>query len=451
MDSDEALKDAKEMREYQESLESALQMVEDYNKLSSAIQVAISENQLNTQTVASLESAVPGILLDDHDVDRHGGPLNPEAYSIALEQTIATEMDMALFLMGKFFKLNLKGAKLLAKYSARLAGVVATFTDTKMVNGSMVLLGSSLRGVDKIPGINFKNLSSDSQSKIVKLVKGYTGNVNVGETEVIKTIEAVKGSKNGIEIMSKIYMPKYSNMLLPLFYIPNSDYKGVLSFFKVMDETVLPKVDTNLNTAIMQLNTIMQGRDWVALSKFDTVIFNDKDKSHIYKLATHVKADVKPTSGFKKNVAKTNAALSELLGTEKKGLQNDPKYHQALDLSVKDLESIKDHILSISDTMSDMTKHSESRTGTLTRDMRKFRASKTLKESFKSGRSINKYSNAAYSRVMQEMRDVAVVSAFMAATGNDVISAYTNVFTRANALNTDTVKFVEKLNKILGE
>src|SRR5699024_10473088 len=126
--------------------------------------------------------------------------------------------------------------------------------------------------------------------------------------------------------------------------------------------------------------------------------------------------------------------LSELLRADKKGLQNDPKYHQNLTQSVKDLETIKNHIVSISDTMSDMSKHSESRTGALAKDLRRFRASKTVKESIKGGRSINKYSNAVYSQVMREMKEVAILSSFMAQSRRDVLNAYTGVYTRSNKI-----------------
>lgn len=450
MDSNDILDDEKELAEYEESLESLFQMADKYQNMSTIIQTMIGNESINTETVASLESIVPGMLLDNYDI-QEVGVFSQEAFTIALEQTMSTELDMAFFLMGKFFKLHLRAAKLLGKQSARLAGVIATFGDSKMVNGKSLMLGTSLTGTADIVAFNYRNLPSGTQARIIKLVKQYTGSDNIGEAEVAKVLAAIKSSKNGIEIMSKVYMPRYSNLLIPLFYIPSSNYKGVVKFFQVMDDDILPKVDSNLNTAIMQLNQVMQSRDWVALSKFSTSIFSEEDKQPMYNLAKNVNVDLKGSSSFRKNCAKTYVGLNELMGSDKKGLKNDPKYHQQLPSSVKDLDTIKTHIISISDTMSDMSKHSESRTGELTRDLRRFRASKTVKESVKGGRSINKYSNAVYSRVMKEMSDVAVLSTFMAKTGNEVIKAYTNVFTRSNALNNDTVKFVDALNKILGK
>lgn len=451
MDSNENMDYDKELADYNESLESFLSMVDEFEKMGPLINNIISNESLSISTVASLESIVPGILTDDYDVNEAGGAFNKLAYSVALEQTINTEFDMAMMLMGKFFKLNLRAAKLLGKSSARLAGMVSTVIDDHAVNLDRAVLGTTIQGANKIPAINFSSLPSGTRNQLIKLVGSYTGNKGVGESEVIKTVAAVKSSKNGIEIMSKVYMPRYSNLLLPIFYIPSRDYKGITNFFKKMDDEVLPKVDTNLNTAIMELNNIMSSRDWVSLSKFDTRIFTAKDRQHVYDLAENVRVTLKPTYSFKRVASKTYAGLSELIRADKKGLENDPKYHQSLVQSVKDLDTMKNNIVSISDTMSDMSKHSESRTGSLAKDLRRFRASKTVKESFKGGRSINKYSNAVYSRLMREMKEVAILSSFMAQAGNDILNAYTNVYTRSNKINANTIKFVEKLNKILGE
>lgn len=451
MDSNENMDYDKELADYNESLESFLAMMETFTKMGPLIEDIISNESLRMSTVASLESIVPGILTDDYDVNSAGGVFNNEAYTVALEQAINTEFDMAMLLMSKFFKLNIRAAKLLGKSSAQLAGVISTLVDDKSVNLDRAVLGTTLQGTNKIPTINFSSLPSGTKNQLIKLVASYTGNKGVGEAEVIKTIAAVKSSKNGIEIMSKVFMSRYSNLLLPIFYIPNKDYKGITTFFAKMDDEVLPMVDTNLNTAIMQLNTVMNSRDWVALSKFDTRIFTVKEREYIYRLADNVKVNLKPTYSFRRVASKTYAGLSELLKADKKGLENDPKYHQSLVQSVKDLEAMKNHIISISDTMSDMSKHSESRTGTLAKDLRRFRASKTVKESLKGGRSINKYSNAVYSRLMREMKEVAILSSFMAQAGNDVLKAYTGVYTRSNKINANTVKFVDKLNKILGE
>lgn len=438
------------MDEYQESMESLCNMVDDYDKLTQTVQTIISNESINTFDVASLEAVAPGILLDDYDVQDRGGVFSQEAYSVSLEKVIDTEMDMAFFLMGKFFKMNLRAGKMLAAQSAKLAGVVATVADSHMVNSKSVLLNSTIDGRDNMAIVNFKALPETTQAKLVKLVKAYTGNEVVGEAEVIKTLAAVKSSKNGIEIMSKVYMPKYRNLLIPLFYIPSSEYKGILKFFQVMDDVVLPRIDTNLNTGMMQLNTIIGNRDWVAMSKFNTKIFQDEDKKPIYQVAKIVQAPLSPQKSFRKNSAKTYASLSVLFGSDKKGLKNDPKYHQQLPASVKDLDAIKNHVISISDIMSDMNKHSDSRTSALSKDLKRFRASKTVKESVNSGRVINKYSNAAYSRVIKELRDVAVLAGFMTSIGTDVLNAYTGVFTRSNKINSDTVKFIHQLNKIMG-
>lgn len=451
MDPNEYLEDDKEWADYDDQLESFLKDIGNFEQMGPVIEEIITAGRLEPQTVASLESIVPGLLTDDYDVMMAGGVFAQEAYQIALEQSINTEFDMAMFLMNRFIKLNIRGAKLFAKSSVRLAGVVATLVDDKMINSSAVVLGTTLTGNNKIPQVNFRKLSPAAKDKLIKLVRKYTGNDGVGEAEVIKTIEAVRSSKNGIEIMSKIYMPRYSNLLLPLFYIPGTHYRNIVKFFKVMDEAVLPKVDTNLNTAIMQLSKIMQERDWVSLSKFETRIFTDEDKEHVYKLAQTLQVTLKPTYSFKRVCSKTYVNFSELVKPDKKGLPNDPKYHQKLTQSVKDLESIKDHVISVSDTMSDMSKQSDSRTSGMVKDLRSFRASKTVKESVKGGRNINKYSNAVYSRVMREMKEVAILSSFMSQVGRDVLTAYAGVYTRSNKINNETIKFVESLNKILGE
>ena len=322
MDSNENMEYDKELADYNESLESFLAMMDTFNKMGPLIENIISNESFDMPTVASLESIVPGILTDDYDVNSAGGIFKPEAYEVALEQAINTEFDMAMLLMGKFFKLNMRAAKLLGKSSAQLAGVISTIADDKMVNLDRGVLSTTIQGANKIPTVNYSALPSGTRNQLIKLVSSYTGNKGVGESEVVKTIAAVKSSKNGIEIMSKVFMSRYSNLLLPIFYIPNKDYKGITSFFATMDEEVLPKVDTNLNTAIMQLNTVMNSRDWVALSKFDTRIFTNKEKEYVYNLAENVRVKLKPTYSFRRVSTKTYAGLSELLKAERKGLEN---------------------------------------------------------------------------------------------------------------------------------
>lgn len=438
------------LENFDESLESLDSMLTSYLKFGTVIDTVTSNESFDASDVASLESIVPGILLDDYDVTQRGGVLNTLAYAVAMEQTLETEMDMAFFLMGKFFKLNLRAGKMLAKQSVKMASIVSVLVDSKIINGKGNALLASFEGREKITSFNYKDLTGVQQSKLTKVIKSYTGIETVGESEVMKVVAAVDSSTSGVEVMSKVYMPKHSNLLIPLFYIPASDYKGVVSFFSTMDTDVLPKVDTGINEGLLTLNGIIEKRDWVALSKFDIEIFGTNAKKPFYTLAHSVRASVSPDKPFKTNAAKTYASFSELLSDDKKGLKNDPKYHQNLMSSVKDLDVIKDHIISISDMMSDMNKHSESRTGALTKEMRRFRASKTIKESINNGRTINRYSNAAYSRVMEELRDVAVMSGFMANISKDVVNAYTTVYSRSNKLNSDTSKFISIVNKIVG-
>lgn len=440
-----------EILEYEESFEALDAMFTNGQQLHSVIQNMLQSKRISVGNVASLESIYPGMILDNPDIAQSGGPFHEDNYTVSVEQAMQTEAELAVFLMGKFFKLNVKGAKILAKNTVRLANIVSTFAADKSINGRSGLLGTSVDLSKEVPSINFKSLPQEKQDAVIKLTEKYTGGSEYTEADVAKVLGALKVAKNGIEIMSKVFMPKYSGLLIPLFYISQTDYSAVIKFFDVMDNSVLPKIDTNLNMAMMQISGIVESRDWVALSKFNTSIFGAEDKQHVYALGTHLKVNVSNKASFKRKLGKIRSELYKLLSDEVSPDKNDPKYHQNLPKYVSDLDQIKDNILSISDTMSDMTKHADSRTGALTRDLRKFRASKTVKESVKSGRHINKYSNAAYSRVLKEMRDVAALSAFMARAGNDVINAYTKVYSRSNALNVATVKYLEKLNKIVGE
>lgn len=448
LDIDDTLQE--ENAAWQTELEQTSALFERYAAFSASIESMQDNREITPESVGFIEAQLPGLLTDDVDILAAGGVFDPAAFEIAMEQVIATEFDMALFLMNKFIKLNFRAGKMLAKQSARLAGIVATLADDKLVNTPTMVLTTSIQGADKLPTIRFKDLGDHQKAALTKLVKRYTGLDAVGEAEVIKTIEAVKTSKNGIEILNKVMMPRYSNILLPIFSIPGSDYNGIARFFNVMDDQVMPRVDTNLNTAMMSLTSIMEKRDWGALANFDERIYGDNEKAPLYQLAKHVKANIIPQARFKKHLNVIYGETSELFRAEKKGMTSKPHYNQDLVKAVKSLEKMKEHIVSISDTMSDMSKHTDSRTGNLTRDLRKFRASKTVKESLKGGRRVNKYSNAVYSRLIKELKDVAALSSFMASLGNDVLVGYTGIFTRSHKLNLRTMTFVEQVHKILG-
>ena len=96
-----------------------------------------------------------------------------------------------------------------------------------MQHSMKVILSRSISDSNKVPSLKWSNLTSDQQRKLIALTQSYTGISGVGEKEVLSTIAAVKNASTGLEVMSKIYMPKHSNIILPLFYIPTSDYQGV--------------------------------------------------------------------------------------------------------------------------------------------------------------------------------------------------------------------------------
>ena len=436
-----------EAQDYLQDLEQDSDEVENLSEALEIVSAAVESMRLSglvtLEEVASFESLKTGVMLSDYDIAEHGGPLNPSAYTVTLEQGINTEFDLAMVLMGKFFKLTFKATE-------RLTGIVSTFLANKSVNSMKVILSRSISDSNKLPSLKWSNLTSDQQRKLIALTQSYTGISGVGEKEVLSTIAAVKNASTGLEVMSKIYMPKHSNIILPLFYIPTSDYQGVVNFFHKHAQTIVPKIETQLNVTIAEIGQIMDKRDWVALSRFDVSMYNQKDKEEIYKLASHVKVDVDRNKKFKKQLSRVYAGTSLLFEFEKKKLANSPKFHQSLPASVEALDKIKDDVISISDTLHGMSKKSESKAQMFAKDFRKFRASKTFKESLGQGHGVNKYSNAAYARIMNEIRDVAHLTSFMSSLGIDVLKAYTGVYTRVNKLNAETTKYIEQVIKITG-
>lgn len=127
-----------------------------------------------------------------------------------------------------------------------------------------------------------------------------------------------------------------------------------------------------------------------------------------------------------------------------------PKFNQDLTNHLLDLENIKNSVISISETMMDMHKSADTKAGKLSHDLRSFRASKTIKESLQTGRVGNKYSNANYSRVMKELKELSIYCEFMASVSEKFVKTYMGVNHRVNKLNNETTDFIIHVNKILG-
>lgn len=412
--------------------------------LGNVINDIIGKGYIDANDVASFESLSPGCLLDNYTINEFGGVFSKEAFNVSLEGTINTEFDLAMHLTGKVLRF-------ISKSALRLASAVKICLDDKTVNSFKKLFSTSIHNQQTLKDIKWSDLTAEQKEKLVKLVRSYSGVNTVGEKEALELLNVIKHAKTSLDVMNKFYLPKHSNILIPLFYIPNSNYKTIVNFFEYNDKTMMPKIDTNLNLAVSELSSIMEKRDWVAFSRFDINIFNRENKEPIWKLATAVHALVKPDAKFSKNLARVNKGITPLLDHDKSGKTNTPKFNQDLTQHLLDLEKIKDNVISISETMMDMHKSSDTKAGKLTHDLRAFRASKTIKESLTSGRVANKYSNANYSRVMKELKELSIYCGFMASLSEHFVKTYMSVNHRVNKLNNDTTDFIIRVNKILGE
>lgn len=436
-EAEDYIQDVEQDADEVESLSEALEIV------SAAVESMKLSGLISVEEVASFEALKPGIMLSDYDIVERGGPLNPNSYNVTLEQGVNFEFDLVMVLMSKFFKLTFKATE-------RLNALAVTFMSNKAAHAMKGLISSSIREAGVLPSIKWDDLSSSEQKKLAAATQRYTGFSSVGEKEVLTTIAAVKSSSSGIEIMGKLQMPKYNNIILSLFEIPTTDYNGILNFFDVHASKIVPKIETNLNVTISEMESIIAKRDWAKLSQFDVSMYSEDDKNEIYKLANHVKVKIDKNGKFRRQLSKLYGAMSLLFENDSnRGIQT-VKLHQSLPSLIMGLETMKDDVITISDTLQDMTKKSESKSQQFAKELRKFRASKTIKESFKQGRTVNRYSNAAYSRIMGEIRDVAYLSTFMSTIGVDVLNAHTKIYTRVNKLNTETSRYIEDVLNIIG-
>lgn len=411
--------------------------------LGNVINGIIDKGYIEASDVASFESISPGCLLDNHTISEFGGVFSSEAFNVSLEGTINTEFDLAMHLTGKVLKF-------IGNSAVKLAGVVKVCLDDKAINSFKKLFSTSIHHQETLKDIKWSDLTNEQKQKLVKLVQSYSGISTIGEKETLELLNVVKHAKTSLDVMNKFYLPKHSNILIPLFYIPSSNYKQIVNFFEYNDKTMMPKIETNLNLAVSELSTIMEKRDWVGLSRFDVDIFNRDNKEPIWKLATAVHALVKPDARFSKNLSRISKAINPLLDHDKRGKVDAPKFNQDLTNHLLDLEKIKNSVISISETMMDMHKTSETKAGKLSHDLRSFRASKTIKESLQTGRVGNKYSNANYSRVMKELKELSIYCEFMASASEKFVKTYMGVNHRVNKLNNETTDFIIHVNKIIG-
>lgn len=425
--------DAKMVNYLSDSLES----------ISSTINDIIATGHITPSHVAAFESLSPGCMLDHNNILAAGGVYSEEAYEVSLEAGFTTEFDLAMYLAGKTFRL-------ISKSALRLASIAKTFVDDKAINSFKQILSTSIHHQETMKDIKWSELSEQQKEKLVNLVRDYSGIHTVGEKETLELLNVVKHSKTSLEVMSKFYLPKHSNILIPLFYIPGSDYKAIVDFFVFNDQTLIPKVDTNLNLAIGELNMIMEKRDWVAMSRFDKAIYGSEEKTSVWKLAKAVRVVANPEIKFAKNLGKIYGATTLLLDHDKKGKMTAPKFSQDLSHYLLDLDKIKNSVISMSDTMMDMSRKGETKAAKLEKDLIKFRASKTLKETFQSGKVANKYSNANYARLKHELKDLSLYCSFIVKEGEAFLKAYMSVNNRVNKLNNETTKFVIHVNKIVG-
>ncbi len=167
-----------EAEDYIRDLEQDTDEVENLSEALEIVSAAVESMRLSglvtLEEVASFESLKTGVMLSDYDIAEHGGPLNPNAYTVTLEQGINTEFDLAMVLMGKFFKLTFKATE-------RLTGIVSTFLANKSVNSMKVILSRSISDSNKLPSLKWSNLTSDQQRKLITLTQSYTGISGVGE------------------------------------------------------------------------------------------------------------------------------------------------------------------------------------------------------------------------------------------------------------------------------
>lgn len=417
------------------------------------LMVLKNKSAMNYDTVASLESISPDFCLSN-DLFQGTNVYSPEAYSIAMEYLTAEDLKTITGVVRKGAGVIAQGTSFVFNTSVKGYAFVKEHTPSVGFTDAANLLSLAVIATDEVSDIltvSLKSLDPRVQKKIIALTASFTGLPIKTEADVNTVLAAIKKSKNSSELISNLYMPKYSELVLTMYQVNSTAHKALVGYTRKLDEEIAPGIDTNFNLLLNKLMNITASRDWTALAQLDQPLYEPKYKLAMVELAKSVNVPHPIKEKHKRFVGKTYKALKPLFEPAKIGKDVTPTFSQPLSKSFAELSEMATYSSAAITTLAELSKKQESNATKISKELRELRGSKTLSESIKNTRSVNKFSNENYGKYLKEMREVAHFVSFLVKLNEVILKAYIRTFSQLNKLNADTEKYLAQMKKLKGE
>lgn len=417
------------------------------------LMVLKNKSSMSHDTVASLESIAPDFCFCN-ELFQGVSIYSEEAYVIAMEYLTKEDYDVIAQTIGKGANIIADSTKFIFKSSVSAYAFVKEHAPVSgFTEAASLLTLATITVTDGIGdlSVSLKSLDPRVQKKIIALTSGFTGLPIKSEADVNTVLNAIKKSKNSSELMSNLYLPKYSELVLTMYQVNPSAHKALLEYTRKLDSTIAPGIDTNFNQLLSKLIDITASRDWTGLAQLDQPLYEDKFKEPMLALAKSVGVTYSKREKHKRFIGKTYKGIKPLLKPTKLDSKATPTFSQPLSKSFAELSEIADYTTSAVTTLAELSKKREASAAKVMQELRELRSSKTLSESLKNSRSVNKFSNENYGKYLKEMRELAHFVSFLTKLNEDVLTAYIKTFSQLNKLNADIEKYLAAITKLKGE
>lgn len=409
-----------------------------------------NKSAMNYDTVASLEAINPDFCLYN-DLFQGVSIYSPEAYSIAMEYLTIEDIKVISGVVKKAGGIVGDTSKFIFHNTTRAYALIKEHRPVSGFIKSAISITETAIDAAAIATIALKTLDPREQKKLIAVTAGFTGLPIKTEADVNTVLVAVGKSKNASELMSNLYMPKYSGLVLNLYQVNSGIQKALVKYTQQLDEIIAPGIDTNFNMLMNSLMDITASRDWAALAQLDQPLYEVKYKLAIMDVAKPLNVPYNKKVKHKKFIGQTYKAIKPLLEPAKMAKDDNPTFTQPLDKSFKELAQMVTSVTGAVTTLAELSNKNGSRAVKIGTELREFRMSKTFKESVTNSGSINKFSNENYGNYLKELRELAHFVSFLTKLNEDLVTAYVKTFSILAKLNDDTEKYIAYVTKLKGE
>lgn len=359
-------------------------------------QVISDTGELTNDIIASVESAFPGMLLDNLTLSQCQ---TPEGVTYALE-SLADTKDKAAVSVSVASILLINNLKTFLK----------RIKDSEIGDGvgsMMSIIGSGASSLKEtiVPG---------NETKYLNAYKAFMGEKAESIEMVADMLEKMKSYKSPIQVLKDFPNSEYNVMFTPLLSDTIAEKSPIFDLFRSLHDSQAATLVKTVDNVQDELTKIAETNDYGRLARFNDTLIPKEINDTLNAIVASYKIDINPKVPLLNQTGKIGKQFAQQLKPNSLSLDKKPAVVHALVFQHKKLDEAYNNILKATDILSQFDKVKSEQLLRLQKEMVNMQERKSLKAravGIKDGS--HAASKMQYRRVLDEIEQLwALVSLF---------------------------------------